>query len=81
MHPTLAGPVSDPAMSLRPAGLVLNPVIVGGLVFLATAGTRVVLVVGRRAVRRRRNRCVGCGYPLGTSAVCTECGAPLPAVL
>ncbi len=29
----------------------------------------------RRQARRRRGLCVVCGYPVGTSTVCTECGA------
>jgi len=29
----------------------------------------------RRMIRRRRGRCPACAYPVGTSAVCTECGA------
>ena len=33
----------------------------------------------RRAIRRRRGRCPACGYPLGVSPVCTECGAVLAA--
>ncbi|MCI0362920.1 MAG: hypothetical protein L0Y44_00325 [Phycisphaerales bacterium] len=31
----------------------------------------------RRAVRFMRSRCVGCGYPIGVSPVCTECGRKL----
>ena len=29
----------------------------------------------RRAIRRRRGLCPACAYPIGTSEVCTECGA------
>ncbi len=32
----------------------------------------------RRHLRRKRNRCPACGYPIGASPVCTECGATLP---
>jgi hypothetical protein len=28
----------------------------------------------RRLIRRRRGQCAGCGYPIGASEVCTECG-------
>ena len=28
----------------------------------------------RTAVRRRRGQCIHCGYPIGVSEVCTECG-------
>ena len=33
----------------------------------------------RRALRRRRGLCLRCGYPVGVSPVCTECGAAVPA--
>jgi hypothetical protein len=29
----------------------------------------------RRMIRRRRGQCEKCAYPVGTSSVCTECGA------
>ena len=32
----------------------------------------------KRRVRRRRGLCPACAYPVGTSDVCTECGAKLP---
>jgi len=32
----------------------------------------------RRWRRIKRNLCPACAYPIGTSAVCTECGAQLP---
>lgn len=31
----------------------------------------------RRIVRMKRGRCVKCGYPMGESAVCSECGSAL----
>lgn len=33
----------------------------------------------RRRLRARRGQCQQCGYPIGVSPVCTECGAALPA--
>ncbi len=30
----------------------------------------------RRHVRVRRGLCPACGYPVGESAVCSECGTP-----
>lgn len=33
----------------------------------------------RTFIRLRRGHCTQCGYPRGSSDVCTECGAPLPA--
>jgi len=35
------------------------------------------LRAGRRQHRRRRGRCIACGYPIGASDVCTECGRRL----
>ncbi len=32
----------------------------------------------RRQIRSRRGQCVQCGYPRGSSDVCTECGASIP---
>ena len=32
----------------------------------------------RRFIRMKRGRCVKCGYPLGESPVCSECGKTLP---
>jgi hypothetical protein len=40
-----------------------------------------VPLLARRLVRRWRHRCIACGYPIGTSPVCTECGRevrPIP---
>jgi hypothetical protein len=31
----------------------------------------------RRSMRRRRGLCPACGYPVGMSEVCTECGLPI----
>jgi hypothetical protein len=55
--------------------------------FLASAllyalGFWIVLRLPRRVrafVRSRRGQCVLCGYPRGSSHVCTECGAPFVA--
>jgi hypothetical protein len=75
--PTLAGPVPDPAISLRWSGVVLNPLIVSGGAFLLLAGAPMSAIIARRAGRRRKGQCSSCGYPAGVSAVCTECGAAL----
>lgn len=46
--------------------------IAGGVFILAHIrnAKHIGLVKGRMA----RGECVGCGYPLGTHACCTECG-------
>ncbi|MCL4199365.1 MAG: hypothetical protein KJZ69_17880 [Phycisphaerales bacterium] len=54
-------------------------VVVNTLVFAMTFS---LLVYGPRQIRTRmyrgRGGCPACGYPRGTSPVCTECGEPLP---
>ncbi len=37
-----------------------------------------VFGAARRAIRRRRHGCPACGYPIGSSPVCTECGGEVP---
>lgn len=59
-----------PLVPLWP-GFAANTVILAAGCWLAVAGTRAV----RRSVRRRRGLCTACGYPRGSSAVCSECGA------
>jgi hypothetical protein len=56
------------------SGFLINTSFYAGSCwFFATAPGAV-----RRAIRRRRHLCPSCAYPIGTSTVCTECGAPLP---
>ncbi|MFB3104295.1 MAG: hypothetical protein ACE1ZA_05135 [Pseudomonadales bacterium] len=51
------------------------------MLYSATAASLWILVCTpfliRRAVRRKRNQCPHCGYPIGVSAACTECGRPI----
>jgi hypothetical protein len=50
--------------------------IVNSLMYAALAGLTVyVAITLRRYVRRRRGLCLACGYPLGESEVCPECGS------
>lgn len=79
-EPALDGigePQPDPRPSLILSGLILNPLIVGGGAWAILIGPWVLAIVITRAFRRRKNRCLTCGYPVGTAAVCTECGASL----
>lgn len=64
------------AIPLHPifAGFAINTFFYATILWLFVRGP----VVLRRVVRRRRGRCPACGYPVGVSAVCTECGQPLP---
>jgi hypothetical protein len=58
---------------VRFTGLAINTAFYGALVWLFARGPRTVL----RYVRIRRGGCRVCGYPVGTSPVCTECGEPV----
>ncbi len=41
---------------------------------IVAASVRTSIVALRRHIRSRRGQCPACGYPVGVSAVCTECG-------
>jgi hypothetical protein len=45
------------------------------LFFASALGLLIVPMFAVRLVRQVRRRCMKCGYPVGVSAVCTECGA------
>lgn len=65
-----------------PRALPLRPIIGGFVVNWLAFGTCAYLVLfwighARRASRRRRNRCPACGYPIGSSPLCTECGTSI----
>ena len=72
--PSLQGPDPNPEMYLRPVGLLLNPPIVGGGVFVLLFGPVAAFVIGRRAWRRRGGACGWCGHPVGDGGRCVECG-------
>jgi len=59
-------------LPLRPvwSGLVVNTLIYALVAWCAWMLAR----AGRRCRRRRRGRCPGCGYPIGASCRCSECG-------
>ena len=65
-------------LPLRPIwfGFAINTML-----YSATAASLWMLIRApfliRRAVRRKRNQCPNCGYPIGVSATCTECGRPI----
>ncbi len=68
----------DYPFPLRPIwpGFAVNTLFYAGLLWLLT------LIPGpfalRRLIRVRRGLCPLCKYPIGVSAVCTECGKELP---
>ena len=70
------GAARDLDVKLQPVwrGFLLNTVFYA-LAFILPAGMWWSL---RRLIRRRRGLCPGCGYPMGESDVCTECGKALP---
>ncbi len=75
--PTLNGPgapESDPAPSLITSGLILNPLFIGGGAWAVLVMPWLIGIIVMRARRWRANRCLECGYPVGTSPSCTECG-------
>lgn len=58
--------------------LLVIPVIVNAAIFAAAFWVSAKLTRGIRATYRvRKGRCAVCGYPVGTSAVCVECSAPI----
>ncbi len=64
-----------PPLPLRPTwpGFALNTILYAALLWLPFAPFAL-----RRLIRRRRGLCPKCAYPMGESAVCTECGEELP---
>ena len=69
----LANPRVLPLRPLWP-GFAVNTFFYAAVLWLLIPGPFLL----RRFIRMKRGRCVKCGYPLGDSAVCSECGKPLP---
>ena len=73
--------ISWPQSDLRSLGMFASTPIWPGFAVntLFYAGVLWVLSCGpfalRRMIRKRRGQCTHCAYPIGTSDVCTECGA------
>ena len=76
--PTLNGPIPDPPPHLLWRGVILNPLMLGTAAFVVAVVPIAIIAISRRAWRRHGGQCDQCGYPIGVSAVCTECGAPVP---
>ena len=55
-------------------GFAMNTLIYAVILWLLTLGPFAL----RRLIRRRRGLCPKCAYPMGESAVCSECGKELP---
>jgi len=62
-----------PILALKPLwpGFAINTVFYAGVLWVLFCGPFAL----RRMIRRRRGQCPQCGYPIGQSPVCTECGA------
>jgi len=54
-------------------GFAINTLFYAGVLWVLFCGPFAL----RRMIRRRRGRCPACAYPVGSSPVCTECGASL----
>ena len=55
-------------------GFAINTIVYATILWLLILGPFVL----RRFIRVQRGRCVKCGYPMGESGVCSECGKALP---
>ena len=54
------------------SGFAFNTLFYAAILWLLFAGPFAL----RRWRRIKRGLCLACAYPVGTSAVCTECGKP-----
>lgn len=75
--------LNQAAPSNTPVVLPVRPLWTGFIVNVLVYATSLgMLMLGPTAIRSLRCRwrgvCLACGYPRGTSPVCTECGEPLP---
>lgn len=63
------------SLPLRPLwpGFAINTLFYAAILWVLFA----IPTALRRRWRLKRNLCPGCRYPIGTSPLCTECGAPL----
>jgi len=63
-------------LPLRPIwpGFAVNTILYAAFLWLLFCGPFVL----RRFIRVRRGLCLACGYPMGKSSICSECGEALP---
>jgi hypothetical protein len=77
-HGTLAPAVRTPRRVLLTTplwpGFAVNTLFYAPIPWLLICGAFAL----RRFLRQRRGLCPACAYPMGESAVCTECGRELP---
>ena len=55
-------------------GTITNTFLYAGILWFCARR----IAAGRRVARLRRGLCPGCGYPIGESPTCSECGGALP---
>ncbi|MHC4217971.1 MAG: hypothetical protein ACYSU7_05890 [Planctomycetota bacterium] len=70
------GPMGLPrVLPLRPilSGFAINTLVYAVALWSIILGPTTL----RRTIRRRRHRCPACGYPIGESDLCSECGGAL----
>ena len=72
VHPLLHG-TALPLLPIWP-GFAVNTIFYATTLWLLACG----LLAMRRLVRLKRGLCPACGYPMGKSSVCSECGKALP---
>jgi hypothetical protein len=74
--PPFSRPWQRHAIPIMPiwSGFILDTLFWGALVAVVLRGP----AWGRWWVRHLRHRCPACGYPIGVSPVCTECGRAHP---
>ena len=74
-NPELVGPGLPLALPVRPIvpGFVFNTLFYAGILWVLIYSPFAL----RRFIRRRRALCPSCGYAVGQSTVCTECGKAL----
>ena len=69
-----AGRFTYPSKPIWP-GFAINTIFYAAILWV------VFFAPGKVKLRRRRNLCPACAYPVGASPVCTECGAAIPSPL
>jgi hypothetical protein len=69
---------SSPGTRIRPLGLLINTLAVGGAAWLLLVGLPLTTLIAYRrlvrASRKKHARCLGCGYEIDGLDKCPECG-------
>ncbi len=75
-HPSFHDVGAVRVLPLRPIwpGFAINTIFYAAILWMLFAAP----MLARRKRRIKRGLCPACAYPVGTSAVCTECGEAVP---